>query len=428
MAHQGNFILYAGAALIVTLFILETFFPTVRFSFDFRASGATRSPLLDPRSPDGSSLENGRIGSGSALITNFAALGTYSKADARAFFEDDSSVPESLSVSFRRSYRSFLYPVGDPVTGFPPSETYRIGDTYYELFGGTLYPFVSEGAFLSRYPREKAESADAQFLARYPVSETWRGYRNGSLLSFADGVFVVTSDTVARPIGSADIFLGLGYRFEDVIPVSAEEVGIYERGRIFLLGAAHPDGTLFVDTDSDTHYIIENGTKRPLTDSPYRSFLLQLTTPIQASGGDSEKKVECTLAARTFHRGLACQVDLALLSDNMGNDYEATFSGNQEVVELGRLTTVSLHTAMDRENQSKAWEKISARESILTERERRGGRISEEFAEREKKITERENHLQQVRETQDKQVKREMDRARAILEEAKAIQIKNKKQ
>lgn len=86
------------------------------------------------------------------------------------------------------------------------------------------------------------------------------------------------------------------------------------------------------------------------------------------------------------------------------------------------------HASKDREESSKEWAKISARDSIMIEREKRVRKISDEFTVRENRITERESHFQSVREIQDKQVKYEMDKARKILEEAKALQIKNKTQ
>jgi hypothetical protein len=70
----------------------------------------------------------------------------------------------------------------------------------------------------------------------------------------------------------------------------------------------------------------------------------------------------------------------------------------------------------------------SAKESILVEREKRIGRISDGFSEREKAIIDRQEHVRQFMEIKEKQVANELDRARKILEEAKAIQIKNKKQ
>ncbi len=359
--RRARFLLYLGVLIVVSLFIMETLFPTIRFSFDFRSSGATRNPLLDPRQPDGTLLDNGRLEAGNALITNLAALGKFSEARAQILFEKDSSTPANMSFAILRSYRSFFYPLGDPLESFPAAEIYRIENNYYEFRGGSLYPYVSENAFLSRYPRQMAIDVPLEFLERFPIAEMWLGFRPGTLLSFADGVFVVTSDTQVRPIGSADIFLGLGYRFEDVIPASAEEVGIYERGRIFLLGAPHPDGTLFLDTDSQTHYLIEGERKRALTSNEYLDFLLGQTAPILVSSRDLEKTAHCTLESRLFGRGLGCAADLSALSSNLGNDYEVRLSGNTSPVEINRLTTVALKTSVDRENLSLLLSKIKNR-------------------------------------------------------------------
>lgn len=341
--RKARLFAYGIFLFIVGNFLLEVLFPTFVFPFNFRTPGSLKNTLTDPRTDAGTPLESGKIEPSGLLIANASAFGRFSHAEIRATLEKNSPVPENLEIALRRSYRSFLLPPGEPITGFPAGSRFRIGDTYYELRENVLSPFVSEAAFLSRYPLSLAERAGPELLERFPVSERWLGYRPGSLLAFADGVFAVTSEEEVRPIGSADIFLRLGYRFEDVIAVSAEEVGIYRRGRIILLGAPHPDGTLFLDTVSGNYFLIQEGEKRPLPESEYRSFLLSRNGVITASSEDSEKISQCTALPTLSGRSLECRLSLESLAGNMGNDYEIRLSGTQAPVELSRLA-VSLQS------------------------------------------------------------------------------------
>src|SRR3990167_3986739 len=237
-------ILCAAVILFVIIFALRALFPTLVFSFNFKTPSSSKNKLLDPRSPDTTPRTNGKIEAGGTLVTDVGVIGDLSQAAATLTLEKKSALPDTLAFSLRRSYRSFFLPTGSPITSFPKESLYRIDATYYALRSGTLYPFVSDNAYLSRYPDAFAQPENKDFLTWYPVSEEWIGFRVGSVVSFADGVFLIASDTEMRPVGSADIFLALGYRFEDVRPASEEELGIYKRGRIFLLGSRHPDGTL----------------------------------------------------------------------------------------------------------------------------------------------------------------------------------------
>ncbi len=336
--RRARVLMYLVVFFIVGNFLMGILFPTFVFPFDFRTPGSLRNTLTDPRASDGTPLERGKVEASESLQANAGAFGRFSKAEIRATLEKDSNVPETIPVTVRRSYRSFLSPLGEPILGFPEGERYRVADTYYELRAGTLYPFVSEAAFLSHYPLSFAQITGPELLERFSVAEQWRGYRVGSLLAFGDGVFVVTSEEEVRPIGSADIFLRLGYRFEDVLSVSAEEVGIYRRGRIILLGAAHPDGTIFLDTDSETYSLLDAGKKRALEGKEYRDFLLSKNGAVVARGRDAEESARCIASLTFTGRSLKCQTSLDILADNLGNDYEITLANTPQPYELERLT------------------------------------------------------------------------------------------
>lgn len=342
-------LLYMIVIATVVIFALRVLFPTLIFSFNFKTPSSSKNNLLDPRSPENIPRTNGKIEAGGTLIADAGIVGNFAQARAHVTLEKQSALPENLAFSLRRSYRSFLLPTGTDVTGFPEESLYKIDGTYYTLRDGTLFPFVSENAYRSRYPDEFAVPATRDFLARYPVSENWIGFRIGSVVSFADGVFLIASDTEMRPVGSADIFLALGYRFEDVRPASEEEIGIYKRGRIFLLGAQHPDGTLLLDRDTQTYYLVEQDMKRAITDPRYRDFIIRQQTPISVSSRSGETRANCTLEPSLFGQSFSCSTELAALPSQLGSDFEIRIEGANADIDINTLQ-VSFATDKSTEN------------------------------------------------------------------------------
>ncbi|MDP3957666.1 MAG: hypothetical protein Q8Q10_04155 [bacterium] len=366
-------ILWAAVISFVIVFALRALFPTLIFSFNFKTPSSSKNNLLAPRSPDTTPRTNGKIEAGGMLVADVGVVGDFSQAATSLTLEKKSAVPDTLAFSLRRSYRSFFLPTGPPVTSFPEESLYRVDTTYYALRdgpastrlseAGTLYPFVSDNAYLSRYPADFALPENKDFLTRYPVSEEWIGFRIGSIVSFADGAFLIVSDTEMRPIGSADIFLALGYRFEDVRPVSEEELGIYKRGRIFLLGANHPDGTLLLDRDTDTYYLVDGGFKHPLLDAPYRDFIIKQQAPIVTSSQASVQHADCTLLPGLFGQTFACATPLDALRSGNGPDFEIRISQGNTDIDINTLQ-VSFNTEKSAKNMLTLLSQIKQR--ILT--------------------------------------------------------------
>ncbi len=352
-------LLYVLLLLVASLFTLRVLFPIINQSFDFRTPSSSRNTITDPRTPDNTTRQNGKIETHGTFIADTAVTGDFSIAKTTITLEKKSAIPNHLTFSLRRSYRSFLFPIGTTVNDFPaidqylPQETsleqlYVVDGTYYVSRKGTLYPFVSEQAYRSRYPQERTLTTDHSLFDFHPVSDIWLGFRIGSLLSNANGVFVVTSETEVRPIGSAEIFLALGYNFSDVISVSEEELGIYKRGRIILLGTPHTDGTIFFDQDTATDYIILGGIKHPLQ-GVYRDFLLQKNHPIVASSVASEVHASCALLPSFFGRSFSCATNIEPLKKGFGNDFELTLSDPDVSIDISALT-VSFETAKNKQN------------------------------------------------------------------------------
>ncbi len=332
-------LLWVGMVTGGTLFSLSILFPRITQSFDFDNPGASRNQIVDPRGPQGESRTNGKLAGSESLIGNTSLLGDFSSVTASFTLENDSDFPEYATATVRRGYRAAFLPIGDPVTESPSATIFLIDGNYYRFENDTLTPFISEAAYRSRYPAgQPLARADASIFAEHPRAKEPLGFRVGSLLSFADGVFVVTSDTEIRPIGSAEIFLALGYRFDDVLPVSEEELGIYKRGRIVLLNTPHADGTLFRDQDTGEVFVVESGKRRLVTDTGYREFLVAQQMPIETRASDAGRSVSCTLESGFFPRTYRCTAPLTELNANLGSDYELTLQGTGTDFEMETLS------------------------------------------------------------------------------------------
>ncbi len=343
-----------------SLFLVQTFFPTLAFSFNFRTPNSSKNSLLDPHSDKNIPATNGKIAQNDALITTASAAGEFSLANISFSLEKKSVLPNTLEATLSRSYRSFFLPTGVPLTNFPEESLYKVDDTYYALRDSILYPFVSDNAYLSRFPDALAKIENSDFLTTYPISEDWIGYRIGSLVSFADGVFLIVSETEMRPFGSPEVLLALGYRFEDVRPASEEEIGIYKRGRIILPGTEHPDGTLLLDTDTDTYYLIENGSKHPLESGDYRDFIISKQIPIVVSSKASEEKVRCTLEPGLLGQSFSCQTPVISLHSGFGNDFQITLEKGDTDIDINTLQ-VSFESSKSRQNMLLILSKIKQR-------------------------------------------------------------------
>lgn len=352
--------LYIVIILFTIFFALRVLFPTITQSFNFRSPHSSKNTLIAPRGNENISRSNGKIEQNGTLIADTTVVGDFSLVTPIAILEKNSPTPETLSFSLRRSYQSFLYPTGEAVNDFPKEILYHINNTYYALRNGSLFPFVSDQAYFSRYPSTSALPGDASLLQSYPVSEEWLGFRVGSLLSNATGVFIVVSETEVRPVGSAEIFLALGYNFADVIPVSEEELGVYKRGRIMLLGDAHPDGTILIDQDTETDYLVDQGTKRPLLPGTYRDFLLRTHHPIIVSSKNSRQTVDCTMTPNLFGSTLSCETPIIALIPGFGNDFELRIISPEKNIDINTLS-LSFETAKNTKNMMTLLSQIKQR-------------------------------------------------------------------
>lgn len=385
-ARLGLFCLFAAA---VGLMGFRVIFPDKPFVYDFETAKKNLNTLLDPRDGEGRLLGDGKsptgiikadaafkgeystlalrvtrdgdspdLNGGTATIRKSFRAAFYPKADRPAGFPagtllmsggryalvqgDGSKVLFRSADDWRRiglGEEAFL-----PVSGtefalnpgealwqpaaerdLPPGLLVKSDGIYYRMaLDGNLERFVTEHAFLSFAPLSSALEIGRERIAGRTVSDQWLGFRDGSLLGFAGGVFMVNGLSI-QPIGSPEVFLGLGFDWDDIIPVSEEEIALYDRGRIAIMDTPHPSGTVLEDADSGQAYLVSDAERLPITSPLVRARLLEGRHAIRFSEAALGVTETCSLEDGLFRRS-HCRLPVERFSALPGNAFEITLS------------------------------------------------------------------------------------------------------
>ncbi|HBI33726.1 MAG TPA: hypothetical protein DEA43_00155 [Candidatus Moranbacteria bacterium] len=382
--------------LIAMFFILyRILFPIVPLNFSMNTPNSNKNTLVSPRlNQTGGFPVEKSIGSNETLIFNANPIGQFSKANISFTLEKNSNNIENTLVKISKSYQAFFFPIGKPADfkdgtllttsageyyivsdgllrkfsstniildlGYPksafvevsqddlklnktgdeitnaenyPNDTlFVIDDNFYRLKNQQLSPFVSARAFLTQFDMTSAIVKDKDFLSRYPVSETYLGFADGTLVSSAESVFIL-SEEKSYPIENDVTFLAMGFAWNDVIAVTSNELGIYKKQKQFTRNSAHPNGTIFIDQETNNHFIIKDEKKRPIN-SPALVKTYAKQKPITASTAQAAKESVCTLEKKMLSSNTyQCDVPLEDLTPLTGNDYQisTTFSKNAKV-------------------------------------------------------------------------------------------------
>ena len=305
----ARFMLVLAFLLAGAYFVFLILFPSQSLVFDFKNPGASKNTLLDPHAPDGTSLEKGNVAKNTPFIVDAALVrGDYSLLDI-ALTPDKKSQTPGGSATIQKSYRAFFLPEGSPIT-------------------------------------EKADDGN--------------GFHSGSLLSFADGVFLIDGNLV-RPIGDATIFENLGYHWEDVVPASEEDMGVYEKGKMVILGNRHPDGTVFYDTDTRTYFLIRNEEKHAITDESIAQSYLHGTHPILASKQALDIEQSCPLRLNGWlAKQYVCSTPIDILKNLPGDSYKITlrFDANASFQDMETTFAETVNIANMRTSLSQIKQRI----------------------------------------------------------------------
>lgn len=376
--------------LMAMLFVsYRILFPIIPLDFAMNTPNSTKNTLVSPRiSQSGEFPSKGLVKAGDTFLFNASPVGQFSKANITFSLGKNSDSIENTAIKVRKSYQAFFYPLGEPIglrnatlastsagdyyivsdgllrkfantdiilkLGYPksafievasddlrankagsdiaddgnyPNDTlFFIDDNYYQLEKQQLFPFISAQAFLSQFDPVSAIAKNSDFLSRYPVSEKYLGFADGTLASLADSVFILSGDK-SYPIENEVTFSAMGFAWENVIPVSANELGAYEKQKQFTNNDPHPNGTIFIDQKTSKQFIIADGKRRPINSAAAaKTYAKQ--KPIVADSLGAEKESSCHLKKKLLSSNVyECGVSLEALASLIGNDYQlsATF-------------------------------------------------------------------------------------------------------
>lgn len=343
-------VLYALALVLLVVFLLNVTFPHIIFAFDFNNPEAHSNQLFQPLDEHFQNIQKGKVAPSGTLGIFGSLSSPVSRVDVSYQpSQSDHSDYSGLEANFVRGYAAAFSPIGAPITGFDQADNLFVSNgNYYLRDGSTLRPFISEAAFLSRYPKELAQPVSQGFLAQYTVASEEIGFRPGTLVAYADGVFIVTKDNTIRPFGSPEIFLGYGYSFQNVHYVDAEELGIYERGRIIQFGGSHEEGTLFRDTATATYFLYQDNSLRPVQNEAVLDHLKGEQAPVPFSSVAQKQTVSCALSKRWLSRQYQCGVSTDSFSGS-GSDYRVVLLNDGKERDIANMK-LGLQVSRKKEN------------------------------------------------------------------------------
>jgi len=313
------FMAYAGYLLL---------FPSANFIFSFKNPDSLKNTVADPRKENGELIRNGQISGDEKMIFDTNLVGDFSEAEVSFTLTGKSSTIEDGSVSVRKSFRSFFYPEGEAITKIDIPQLFKVNENYYQLKDNVLYVFVSEKAYLSNYDSKQASVKGEDFLKNYPLSGEFIGFRDGTLLSSDISVFVVSGNKI-WPINNPITFASNGWNWNDVIAASGEEIGIYQKEKLFTLKTPQPDGTLFLDKNTDKYYLISGEQKHELASKDVIDFYSR-SKPLLAEEKNLDTKMDCNLTSSLgLSKKYACAIPTSEMKSLSGDDFEfQAFFGN----------------------------------------------------------------------------------------------------
>jgi hypothetical protein len=330
-----RFFVYAIFVLLLIYAAYLILFPSANFVFSFKNPDSLKNTVADPRKESGEPIRNGQVSENEIMIFDTNPVGDFSQAEVVFTLSDESADIDEGSVSVRKSFRSFFYPEGEKITEVDIPELFRISNDYYLLKDGTLYRFVSEKAYLSKYDPKQASEKGENFLKNYPLSPELIGFKDGTLLSSDISVYVVSGNKI-WPINNPVTFESNGWHWDNVIPASGEEIGIYEKEKLFTIKTPQPNGTLFLDKNTGKNYLVADGKKHELVGKEVIDFYLKGNS-ILAEEKNLDIIEECSLESSFgLSRKYKCLIPISKIKDFVGNDFEfeAYFGQDVDVQEI----------------------------------------------------------------------------------------------
>ncbi|NTU66721.1 MAG: hypothetical protein HGB08_02230 [Candidatus Moranbacteria bacterium] len=392
-----------SAAILAALYLADSvLFPSVDFNFSFADPASSRNGFV-PQYRDGSEMKSGRIPKGSQIYFDTALLGNFSHVEISLTRDQNFKKLQNVKVEMRKSYQAFLYPEGAPIgfrdgtliknngkyyivsggkfrqfgsdkiisafgfpkdafldasdddmkyneagemiadsTTYPDFSIFKTAGRYYILENGMLREFVSQEAYLSRYEENQAIPKDESFIRSFTLSKEQLGFSDGSLVAYGTSGFVVSGKEIL-PISNAGTFVDKGFKWEDIKNISGDEFSLYSQAlKHFSDSSPHPDGTIFLTSDTHLWYMVEGERKHPLPSDAIASTWIKGRSPVTVSSAgagvlssciineDSSGKTSCKLiippSAYQELPGVDYEFDIVSENDMKLTNIEAFFT------------------------------------------------------------------------------------------------------
>ena len=199
---------------------------------DYKGDSPDLSILnVKPLSPDEELIFSRRITIN--FRTNLVAKSVIQYGTAPGKYKHKKTVSESRRLNHQIT-----------LTGLEPNTTY-----YYKI--------TAQDSF----NRKKKIASEMTFVTGHLKKK----FSGGSLVKGSGYKVYVINGNEKFWIENADVFSGLGYKWEWIQQVESSVLNEYKEGKSIKSSKYHPDGTLIKYADSSTVYLLENKKKRPFS-------------------------------------------------------------------------------------------------------------------------------------------------------------------
>lgn len=370
-------------------FAYKILFPTISFVYSFQNSNSLKNTIIYPRTDQGEN-KNGKIAKDQMMFFDSAFLGNFSEGSVEITLAKKSQPLENGKIEIRKSYQAFLYPLaesmvfkngsllnynneyyvvsngklrkfsstdimdllgydkknfesiteeeislmqkGDTIddNNHPDGTLFRINDDYYQLENQKLRKFISARAFLSNFEEKQALARDLTLFEKYAIDENPTGFADGTLASWGDSVYILSKGK-SYPIDNITTFEAMGFNWNDVLPITSEELSAYEKQKLFTQSSPHPDGIIFAEKQNKNYYIVDNGSIRILKGQAIlKSYLKK--DPVLVDAESRINRSSCLLSKELLNtKKYNCQIKLDQIKNFSGNNYQFQLSSSSDI-------------------------------------------------------------------------------------------------
>lgn len=138
-------------------------------------------------------------------------------------------------------------------------------DGVYLIEYGYKRPITSRSALLSRFNADLVIPVSAEVLANYPDGRAI-SFPNYTLLKDEDrNIYLLVDDSV-RKIDSMETFRSIGFVEDEVVPITNEDLALYDEGDVITTNTLYPTGSLFQLKTNGAVFYVRDGVRHAIFD------------------------------------------------------------------------------------------------------------------------------------------------------------------